>query len=254
MDFVSDITDSITGKAGQRAAKDAGKVIAASAEEGANLTSRMYDDYEARYSPYAATGAGGIAGMQQVAGDPFSNNAMAGLYGIANQRYDQTPGFQDASAAMTRGVTANAAARGKLGSGNTLQDLFANNAVLGDELKNSQFTRGLNFANFGEQANINRFNRYGSLADMGFNALTNQANLGSTAVSNINNLRTGGASAQAAGMIGAQNARDQGVGNLISLASMAGGYFGGGSNPLTNQAAAGTLQPITSTGVRRPMV
>ena len=249
--FVSDTVNSITGKSGQKAAKEAAKVIQQSAEEGANLTSRMYEDYAARYNPYAATGAGGIAGMQQVAADPFSSNAMAGLYGIANQRYDQTPGFQDASAAMTRGVTANAAARGKLGSGNTLQDLFANNAVLGDELKNSQFTRGLNFANFGEQANINRFNRYGSLADMGFNALTNQANLGSTAVSNINNLRTGGASAQAAGLIGAQNARDQGVGNLISLASMAAGLppMGGSVGAAQTANSAGTNKYLASMGL-----
>lgn len=250
--FVSDITNSITGKAGQKAAKDAAKVIQQAANEGADLTSRMYEDYAARYNPYAGVGAGGLQGMQGIAADGSSDNSIAGLMRIANTPYDQTPGFLDASAAMTRGVTANAAARGKLGSGNTLYDLFRENAVLGDELKNSAYTRGLNTANFAEQAKINRFNRYGSLADMGFNALTNQATLGADAVNNINNLRTGGASAQASGLIGAQNSRDQGVGNLISLASMAYGAYGGG-NPTAagtkSAGSAGTNKYLASMGL-----
>lgn len=249
--FVSDTVNSITGKSGQKAAKDAAKVIQQSATEGADLTSRMYDTYANKLNPYADVGAGGLSGMQGIAADGSSNNSIAGLMTIANTPYDQTPGFLDASAAMTRGVTANAAARGKLGSGNTLNDLFKNNAVLGDELKNSAFTRGLNTANFAEQAKINRFNRYGSLADMGFNAVNNQATLGTNAVANINNLRTGGASAQAAGLIGAQNARDQGVGNLISLASMAAGAYGGGGTAAGAKTAssAGTNKYLASMGL-----
>lgn len=246
--FVSDITNSITGKAGQKAAKDAGKVIQQAATEGADLTSRMYEDYSARYNPYAGVGQGGLTGMQGIAGDNTAADWTKGLYGIANMPYQQLNGFQDASDAMSRNVMANAAARGKLSSGNTLMDLFKGNAELGESMRTNQYNLGLNTANFDEQARINRFNRYGSLADMGFNALTNQANLGSTAVSNINNLRTGGASAQAAGLIGAQNSRDQGVGNLISLASMAYGAYGGGSGDprLTNNSGGGRR------GVGRP--
>ena len=125
--------------------------------------------------------------------------------------------------------------------------------MLGEDLKNSAFTRGLNTAQFNENSLNNRFNRYGSLADMGFNAVNNQATLGSNAVANINNLRTGGTAANAAGLIGAQNARDAGVGNMIALASMASGFIPSGAGPATTAAANSTLQPITSTGVRRPM-
>jgi len=250
--FVSDTVDSITGKGAQKAAKDAGKMIAQTAEEGADLTARMYGDYSGRLDPYANVGAGGLAGMQAGAADNSYQNSVAGLMGIANQNYQNVPGFQDASTAMSRQVMSNNAARGKLGSGNTLMDLFKENAMLGEDLKNSAYTRALNTANFNENGLQNRFNRYGSLADMGFNAVNNQATLGSNAVANINNLRTGGTAANAAGLIGAQNARDAGVGNMIALASMASGFMPS-SAPATTAAANSTLQPITSTGVRKPM-
>lgn len=87
---------------------------------------------------------------------------------------------------------------------------------------------------------------------MGFNALNNQATLGTNAASNISNLRTGGASANAAALIGAQNARDQGVNNMISLASMAAGMYGGGGS-----AAAGSssgLSPVSVSATRKTMM
>lgn len=240
--FLSDIGDSITGKGAQKAAKDAGRMMRQTAEEGANLTSRMYDDYSGRLNPYAAVGPEGLAGMQAGAADNSYQNSVAGLMSIANTPYQNIAGFQDASKAMSRQVMSNNAARGKLGSGNTLMDLFKENAMLGEDLKNSAFTRGLNTAQFNENALNNRFNRYGSLADMGFNAVNNQATLGSNAVANINNLRTGGTAANAAGLIGAQNARDAGVGNMIQLASIGASFlpsFGGTPAP-TNNSGGGS--------------
>ena len=249
MGFLSDISDSITGKGAQRAAKDAGRMMQQTAEEGADLTSRMYNDYSGRLNPYAEVGAGGLAGMQAGAADSSYQNSVAGLMNIANTPYQNIAGFQDASRAMSRQVMSNNAAKGKLGSGNTLMDLFRENAMLGEDLKNSAFTRGLNTAQFNENALNNRFNRYGSLADMGFNAVNNQATLGSNAVANINNLRTGGTAANAAGLIGAQNARDAGVGNMIQLASMGAGLCGGGATPPPGDG----LSPISVTATRRPM-
>lgn len=283
MGFVSDTVDSITGKGAQKAAKEAGKVIQQSAEQGAALTDQTYQDFNARLQPYAGVGQGGLNGMQQIASQPdnsyndLRNNTdsdyMGSVYGLmrlAGTPYQNTQGFQDASTAMARNVNNNNAARGKLGSGNTLMDLFRENASLGENIKDMAFQRGLGMANFkenaynndytrrlnteqyGQNVRSNQFNRYGSLADMGFNALNNQATLGTNAASNISNLRTGGASANAAALIGAQNARDQGVNNMISLASMAAGMYGGGGS-----AAAGSssgLSPVSVSATRKTMM
>ena len=235
---------------GQKAAKDAARAQQKTAAEGADLTSRMYDDYSGRLNPYAAVGASGLAGMESGAANSSFLNSIAGLMGISNTPYQNVPGFQDASQAMSRQVMSNNAARGKLGSGNTLMDLFKENAMLGEDLKNSQFTRALNTAQFNENAITNQFNRYGSLADMGFNAVNNQATLGSNAVANINNLRAGGTASQAAGLIGANNERNAGLGNILSMASMAagalGGAYGGGSS-------SDGLSPVSVSATRKTM-
>jgi len=113
-------------------------------------------------------------------------------------------------------------------------DLFRENAVLGEDLKNSAYTRGLNTANYAQQADVNRYNRYGDLMGTGFNALGNQSTMGYNHMAKVADLRTGAASATAAGIMGAANAREQGVGNMISLAAMASGIpvpYGGAKPP-----------------------
>lgn len=308
MGFVKDTADSITGKGGAKAAKEAGKIGKQAADDGIDLTSRMYDTNVQRMQPYADAGPKGLYGMGLVANAPDNsynelkgntasgygqytqgmnqtlndgqsnaNKWLMGMMDTANKPYSELHGFQDASNTMQRQVMSNNAASGKLGSGNTLMDLFRENAALGESMRtnqlgnemslanyhgnanqqkfnnqmqtgtfnenafNNDYTRRLNTEQYGQNARSNAFNRFGSLADMGFNATNNQAIFGSNAVSNINNLAMGGANAQAAGIIGAQNARNQGVGNMIQLASMAAGAYGGGAPGAA--ATSGTAPP-----------
>ena len=61
------------------------------------------------------------------------------VYDEASSRVDRR--FQDASDVMADQVSSRAAARGKLGSGNTLQDLFRENVMLREGMEQSEFDR-----------------------------------------------------------------------------------------------------------------
>ena len=238
MGFLSSVTNTFTGNDDAKAAKKAGELGYQAAQDGVDLTSRMYDTNLERLQPYTGAGPVGLYGMSQIAKAP--DNSTNRLRQIAGLNYDEVPGFQDASDAMSRQVMNNAAARGKLGSGNTLNDLFSNNAMLGDQLKNNMFNRGMATEQYQQGVKDTSFNRMATLADIGINATNNQAIMGTNAAANISNLWTGGAASQAAGIIGAQNAKNAGMNNLISLGTMAAGAFGG-SAPT---ASASSLQPF----------
>jgi hypothetical protein len=243
MGFFGDVANVVTGKKDAKAARKAGQVQTQAAEDGVDLTSRMYDEQKQALQPYANAGPVGLYGMGQIAQN--YDNSAARLQGIEGRDYMDIPGFGSASNVMARQVGANNAARGKLGSGNTLMDLFRENANLGESMKSNMYNRALTTENYKQNLTSNAFNRMSTLADTGINALNNQTILGTNAVSNINNLRGGGAAAQAAGIIGSQNAKNAGMNNLIQLGTMAAGAYNGsggygGYNP-TQVASPRTL-------------
>ena len=117
-------------------------------------------------------------------------------------RNDET--FQVASEVLSDDIAGRNAARGKLGSGETLNDLFRENALLGESLFNSDFNRRFNALNLGQA----------SAAGQANTAVTTGANVGETLLQQGN--------AIAAGEVGKANAVSSGVNNLISLAGTAG--------------------------------
>jgi len=90
----------------------------------------------------------------------------------------------------------SAAARGRLSSGDTLQQLSQNTLLSASPLIQQQ-----------KQS-------IGDLLTIGQNVAGNQGNL-----------LTGGAAAQAGGLIGGANARTQGVNNILNLGAQAVGAF-----------------------------
>ena len=117
-------------------------------------------------------------------------------------RDDET--FQVASEVLSDDVAQRSAARGKLGSGQTLVDLFRENALLGESLFNSEFNRRFNALNLGQASSAGQANT----------AITTGANVGETILQ--------GGNAKAAGEVGKANAVSSGINNLISLAGTAG--------------------------------
>ena len=125
--------------------------------------------------------------------------------------------FKVASEVLSDDIAARAAAGGKLGSGQTLVDLFRENAVLGESIFNNDFNRRFNLVNLGQAS------------------AAGQANTAVSTGNSVAELTTGIGNAQAAGKIGSSNAISSGVNNLISLAATAGAF---------NKAPA----PTTTTG------
>lgn len=112
--------------------------------------------------------------------------------------------FQVASDVLSDDIAGRNAARGKLGSGDTLNDLFRENALLGESLFNNDFNRRLNTVNLGQAS------------------AAGQANTAVTTGNSIADLITGKGNATAAGEVGKANAISSGVNNLISLAGTTG--------------------------------
>ncbi len=96
---------------------------------------------------------------------------------------------------------ANAAAKGKLGTGGTAEALQNSLLLLGDSLLNSQTTRGQNLANLGA-------NTAGSL-----NSVNNSG------IQNLTGLTTDVGNAQAAGTIGGYNATTGAINNGLNTAA-----------------------------------
>lgn len=217
------ISDGLSGKTAADASREAAALQAQSADKAIAFQRESRDMARGDLQPFRQAGEGRIP---QLLADADSSNADAwtnGLYRIANMPYSQLNGFQDASNTMSRQVMANNAARGKLGSGNTLMDLFRENAALGESMRTNQYNLGLNTANFDESAKQNRFNRNYNLVNMGQASAAGQAN--SAQNTGIADLYTQQGNAFAAGGVGAANASAQGTNNMLALASLAASAF-----------------------------
>lgn len=113
---------------------------------------------------------------------------------------------------LNRQTAASAAASGRTGATDT-QSLLFNNALLSSL----------------------------PLLDRQTGAISDFINLGQSAAANQGNLLTGIGAAEAGGIVGAANARQQGIGNLFNLAGTIGGLALGGAGAGAAGAGAGGI-------------
>ena len=159
------------------------------------------------------------AGEEQAAGaveasalfDPFQQLGRQGLDQSSfltdpQAQFDflkSNPLFQASLDNANRQTNQMSAARGRLSAGDTMQQLSQNTLLAASPLIQQQKQ---------------------SIGDL--------LNIGQSVAGNQANLRTGQSAALAGGMVGAANARSQGIGNILNLggqiAGAAGGLFGGG--------------------------
>ena len=117
------------------------------------------------------------------------------------------PGYQFRMDQGQKAIERSAAARGGLFSGGTGKAL-------------QQYSQGLASQEYG-----NAFNRLASLAGIGQSANSQQVALNQNQGATLADLAGQGGNARASGYIGAQNALNQGTGNLIKLGTMIAGGF-----------------------------
>tara|TARA_R110000772_G_scaffold64173_4_gene143484 strand:+ start:647 stop:1480 length:834 start_codon:yes stop_codon:yes gene_type:complete len=126
-----------------------------------------------------------------------------------------------------------AASRGRLSAGDTLQQFNQNSLLTAAPLIAQQRQAIQNQLTMGGNAAINQSNLAtglaGQRADVIGNTAINQANMAMGNQANIGNLLGSAAAAEAAGMIGYANAKQQGAAGIVNLgAQIAGGFMGGG--------------------------
>ena len=217
MGFLSQIANVFTGGEDAKASKKAGQIQRQEAvAQGANLN-QAGQTAMGLFDPLANVGARGID--------------LAGFLGDPQQQADSlqnNPLFQMGLTNLNENTNQTAAARRRLSSGDTLQQLTQNAMLVGQPLIDRQ-----------------RQDIMGMLG-IGQNAIGQQATIGQNTASNVANMLTGGAAAQAAGVVGAQNARSGAMGNTVDLAMMAmGAPSGTFSNPFASATSAASSAPGT---------
>lgn len=199
---MSFITDFLGFTGGTDAPIEAARIQAGGAERGIEEQRRQFDVLQDLFAPQVE--AGDLARQQQL--------ALLGLGGEGAQQeafgqFAESPGQQFIRQRQQRALVRNASAIGGLGGGNIRTAL-------------QEQAAGFASQDFG-----NQFNRLSSLTGGGQTAAGNLGQFGQSTSTNIANLLGQQASAQAGGVLGAQQARTQQSQNILGALSTAAGFF-----------------------------
>jgi len=210
MSVVKDTIDSFTGGSqAAKAATEAARIQSRSADQAIEFQRESRDLAREDFQPFRQAGESTLPGLQDLVNDP---NAQLDFV-------QNNPFFQSLSDQASNTLFANQAAKGKVGSGGTAAALQENLLRLGTDLVNQ---------------NVNqRFN----LASLGSNAAAGQATATQQAGNNISGLTLQQGNANAAGVIGANNAIQQGRMGLLKAGGAVGGQIAGALSQGSSAAA-----------------
>jgi hypothetical protein len=262
MGFIRDLT----GKTAVNAAKKSGELLTNAALEGSQLQSQGFLD-SANTSANSALMAANQqsqgfrdANAAQVQGsnrasalfDPYaqlgqSGIDQAGFLTDPNQQFDflqNNPLFQMGLDNANQQTLGNAASRGRLSSGDTLQQLTNNSLLTAQPLIQDQKNSIANLLNFGTNAATNQGNILLDQGQTTANSANNAVGAQAQGILNSGNAIAGGqfgsanaladgitnaANARATGVIGEANARGQKAQNILEIGTDVASYF---SDPL----------------------
>lgn len=202
---------------------------AASAQAGIDETSRQFDAIRELLLPYTQAGTAALSQQGAVAGLGGADAQRSAYQGI-----EQSPGFQTMARQGEQGILQNASATGGLRGGNVQGALAQFRPALLNQFISQQY------------------DRLGGLTSIGQNAAAGVGNAGMQTGQNVANLLQQQGSAQAGGILGQANARQQMANapfQALGLYSGIGGSFpsfGGGS--MSGMYADPTLIPMQPGG------
>lgn len=195
-----------------KAAKNASAQQAAAAAEASQYQKDMYGKAVDQLTPYADAGRTSLAQlMGQMAPDGYFNQTYSGqdIYNDPSYQFRLQQG-QDA-------IESSAAARGGLLSGATMKALQG----YGQDMASQEYQNAFNRYTTDQN---NRFSRLSNLVGMGQESAGSIGNAGMETARIVGGYTTGAGDAQAAGTIGAANAKAEGrkaiMGGLGSIAGM----------------------------------
>lgn len=206
---VGAISSNVQANKAKNAAKDTARIQSQQAEQQAADTRAAGERALGFFQPFQNIGERG-ASLSSFLADPNQQAQFA----------QQSPLFDLSRRLMTEDINQNAAARGRLSAGDTLERLQLAGVQAAQPLIDRQRQDILNLLNIG-----------GSVAG-------NQAGTVMDTQRLITDLLTGGAAAEAAGTVSAANATNQNIGNLGGIAQglfnsnldFSGAFGGGGGS------------------------
>lgn len=181
-----------------KAAKSAAKTQAESADAGVAEQRRQYDELVKLLSPYTKAGTGSLAQQQAILGLSGADKQKQAVSAI-----EKSPYFQATAKQGENAILQNASATGGLRGGNTQGAL-------------AQFRPGLL-----NQLVQQQYQNLGGITSLGQNSAAQTGNAGMQSANSISNLLAQQGQAQAGGIIGAQNAQNQFLGQLGQLGGLA---------------------------------
>lgn len=203
----------VSGYMGGKAAKDAARIQADSAERAAMLQKEMYEQGREDLAPYREQGYAALKDIQGM--KPFLTQSFASQEALAPY-LDPSMAFRMQYGTQATERLANVG--GGTLSGNTLRGL----TEFGQGLASTEYGNAFNRAQT-ERANI--YNTLANIAGMGQNAVNTGVSAGQSTGQSLAGLTTGAGAAQAAGTVGQANAYTQamqGPSNYLQLSALLG--------------------------------
>jgi len=185
------VTGAYSANQQSKAAKSAAGVQAGAAAEATAEQRRQFDISQEQAEPFRQAGLTALGQQQALLGLGTPEEQQR-----AFQAFEESPGQQFIRQRQERALLRNQAAIGGLGGGNV-------RTALQEQA-----------AGFAQQDFQNQLARLGGIAGQGQIATTNIAQLGGQTATNIGNLLQAGGQAQASGILGAQQAQGQFIGQL----------------------------------------
>ncbi len=182
----------------KKAAGKAADAQSEASEAGIAEQKRQYDKMVELLSPYVRSGTAALEAQQGILGLNGQGAQERAIRGIEGSEYFKSTARQGENA-----ILQNASATGGLRGGNTQGALAQFRPQLLNQLVQQQYQN------------------LGGITSLGQNAAAQQGNAGMQSAANIGNLLSQSGAAQAGGILGAQQAQNQFIGNLVGLGGAA---------------------------------
>lgn len=220
------------GQGASAAAIEAARIQAGSATEAIEAQERARQQAREDLSPFRKAGEQSLTGLLGLANERAGAGTLEGAGRLITdpnaqrQFITQNPFFNALADDAQSRLFANQAARGKVGSGGTAKALQNSLLLLGTDLLNQNINQRFNLSGRESALQNQQFGQRFNLATLGSNAAAGQATATLSTSNTISDLLTQSGNAQAAGLVGAANARTQaGQGLLQAGGTALGGYF-----------------------------
>lgn len=184
---------------GANAASSAADTQAAAANRAADLQQKQYEQTREDLEPWRKAGVNALGKLE----------GMADYTMFGPEQFSADPGYGFRLAEGRKALASKARARGGAVSGTSLKAM----QDYAQESASQEFNNAFNRYQIERGAKLGP---YQSLAQVGQTTANQLGGFGAANVANVGNLMTGGAAAQAAGMVGGANAVTGGLGTYLN--------------------------------------